>query len=31
MIGFDMYLCGPMTGYPQHNRPEFARIATLLR
>lgn len=31
MKNFDLYLCGPMTGYPDHNRPEFARIAALLR
>lgn len=27
----DLYLCGPMTGYLDHNRPEFARIAARLR
>lgn len=28
---FDLYLCGPMTGYLHHNYPEFARIAARLR
>lgn len=25
------YICGPMTGYPEYNHPEFNRIAKLLR
>ena len=28
---FDLYLCGPMTGYLDYNHPEFARIAARLR
>jgi hypothetical protein len=26
-----LYLCGPMTGLPNHNRPEFDRTAEILR
>lgn len=25
------YICGPMTGYPEFNHPEFNRVAKLLR
>jgi len=28
---FDLYLCGPMTGLPYYNHPEFMRVAGLLR